>query len=328
MRRTRPCPLASGINARNHAASSSAHAPVGNVTAPCSTSTVITQFSPLRTAAAAATVCSTAISPPDRCRAADVVQRLCQTHAHGRIQHHVFDNRDVADVPVRGHQAHPGHRQYRPDIHIEMVLPSEIISLDVDQWPWETDTLIPEPIGCRYPMVVRSLDRMTKRKWHRSWHARWEELTTNLKVSRAIQRDSACWSRSACGGRLRELMSKFERKPKLVSLVLSEPPQVAKSGRDEVAVGLRAGVPLMVWHREKCDSAEFVAAVERLLHDDDDPYHLLERVRLARATAFEEGMAAEHVCGKLTVVFDDPARVVMPIPPAAPEGVSVTRYEF
>ncbi|WP_406601911.1 VMAP-C domain-containing protein [Lentzea sokolovensis] len=118
---------------------------------------------------------------------------------------------------------------------------------------------------------------------------------------------------------------KFERRPKLVSLVLSESPQVAKSGRDEVAVGLRAGVPLMVWHREKCDSAEFVAVVEELLHGVDDPHHLLERIRLARATAFEEGAAARHVCGKLTVLFDDPARVVMPVPPAAPEGVPVAQ---
>lgn len=215
--------------------------------------------------------------------------------------------------------------QYRPDIHIEMILPSEIISLDVDQWPWETDTLIPEPIGCRYPLVVRSLDRMAKRKWHRSWHARWEELLTQLGHGGTIQRTSACWSRSASEDGLRELMSNFERKPKLVSLVLSEPPQAAKTGRDEVAVGLRAGVPLMVWHRERCDSAEFVTTVEELLHGEDDPHHLLERVRLARATAFEEGVAAKHVCCDLTVLFDDPARVVMPIPPAAPEGVPVAQ---
>ncbi|GAA3624046.1 hypothetical protein C8D87_101618 [Lentzea atacamensis] len=213
--------------------------------------------------------------------------------------------------------------QYRPDIHIEIILPSEIISLDVDQWPWETDSLIPEPIGCRYPLVVRSLDRMVRRKWHRSWHARWEVLVTQLKISHAIKRDSACWSRASTGDGLRELMSNFERKPKLVSLVLSAPPQVEKAGQDEVAVGLRAGVPLIVWHREKCDSTEFVAMVEELLHGEDDPHHLLERVRLARATAFQEGSAARHVCEKLTILFDDPARVVVPVPPAAPEGVSV-----
>lgn len=213
--------------------------------------------------------------------------------------------------------------QYGPDIHIEIILPSEIISLDVDQWPWETNTLIPEPIGCRYPLVVRSLDRMVRRSWHRPWLRRWDELHAQLTNGGVIHRDSTCWSRSAGKDGLRELISKFERKPKLVSLVLSAPPQVEKAGQDEVAVGLRAGVPLMVWHREKCDSAEFVAMVEELLHGEDEPHHLLERVRLARATAFEEGAAARHVCGELTILWDDPARVVVPTPPAAPEGMSV-----
>jgi hypothetical protein len=213
--------------------------------------------------------------------------------------------------------------QYRPEIHIEFLLPSEIINLDVDQWPWETDSPIPEPIGCHYPLVVRSLDRMVKRKWHRSWHSRWEELSFQLMSAGAIQRDSACWSRSSSGDGLRELVSNFERKPKLVSLVLSAPPQVERTGQDEVAVGLRAGVPLIVWHREKCDTAEFLAVVEELLHSEDDPHHLLERIRLARATAYAEGVAGGHVCAKLTVLWDDPARVVAPIHPAPPEGVSV-----
>lgn len=213
--------------------------------------------------------------------------------------------------------------QYRPDIHIEFVLPSEIINLDVDQWPWETDTLIPEPIGCHYPVVVRSLDRMVLRKWHRPWHARWEELSTQLTSAGVIERESAFWSRCSTSDGLRELVSNFERKPKLVSLVLSAPPQVEKVGQDEVAVGLRAGVPLMVWHREKCDSAEFVAVVKELLHGEDDPHHLLERIRQARTTAFEEGAAGGHVCAELTILWDDPARVVVPIHPAPPEGVSV-----
>lgn len=215
--------------------------------------------------------------------------------------------------------------RYRPDIHIEIILPSEIISLDVDQWPWETDSLIPQPIGCRYPLVVRSLDRMAKRSWHRPWLARWDELLAQLTHGGRIQPDSACWSRSATDQGLRELMSNFDRKPKLVSLVLSAPPQAEKTGADEVAVGLRAGVPLMVWHREKCDSAEFKAMVEELLHGEDDPHHLLERVRLARATAFEEGAAGRHVCAKLTILFDDPARVVVPVTPAAPEGMAVAQ---
>ncbi|WP_330276151.1 hypothetical protein OG205_11305 [Lentzea sp. NBC_00516] len=212
---------------------------------------------------------------------------------------------------------------FRPDIRIEFVLPSEIINLDVDQWPWETDSPISEPMGCRYPVVVRSLERMTKRKWYRWWCDRWDELLLQLSDTGAVQRESAWWSRQASEDGLRKLTSAFARTPKLVSLVLSAPPSADMVGRDEVAAGLRAGVPLILWHREKCDTVEFVTIVENLLHGDGDPHDLLERVRQARVTAYEQGAVPGHVGEKLTVLLDDPVRVVVPRDPGPPERASV-----
>jgi hypothetical protein len=119
-------------------------------------------------------------------------------------------------------------------------------------------------------------------------------------------------------------MSVFNRKPEMVALVLSEPPRGEKAGHDELSIGIRAGAPVIVWHREDCSSPEFVEAVEDLLHSADDPLHLLERTRLARITAFEEGPQSRHFGGRLTVLYDDPFRMVVPSqagPP--PEGVSV-----
>jgi hypothetical protein len=84
-----------------------------------------------------------------------------------------------------------------------------------------------------------------------------------------------------------------------------------------------AGVPLVLRHREKCDTAEFVTVVENLLHGDGDLHDLLERVRLVRVTAFEQGAVPGHVGEKLTVLLDDPVRVVVPLCPAPPERVSV-----
>ena len=213
--------------------------------------------------------------------------------------------------------------RHRPNIRIEFVLPSEIINLDVDQWAWEKDSLIPEPVGCRYPVVVRSLERMATLKWYRWWYDRWEELLAQLAETGAVRRESAWWSRPGTEDGLRKLASAFARTPKLVSLVLSAPPSAEMAGRDEVAAGLRAGVPLILWHREKCDSAAFVANVESLLHGDDDPHDLLERVRLMRVEAYEEGAVEEHVGEKLTILLDDPVRVVVPRDPAPPERMSV-----
>ncbi|GGU50719.1 VMAP-C domain-containing protein [Lentzea flava] len=213
--------------------------------------------------------------------------------------------------------------QYRPNIRIEFVLPGEFINLDVDQWPWETDSLIPEPIGCRYPVVVRSLERMARRKWYRLWHERWEQLLLQLRKTGAVHRESAWWGKQDTEQGLRELTSALARTTTLVSLVLSAPPRVEMVGRDEVAAGLRAGVPLILWHRENCGDAEFKAVVESLLHGDDDPHDLLERVRLARVTAFERGAVSGHVGEKLTILLDDPVRVVVPSDPAPPERMSV-----
>jgi hypothetical protein len=212
--------------------------------------------------------------------------------------------------------------RHRPNIRIEFVLPSEIINLDVDQWPWERDSRIPvpEPMGCRFPVVVRSLERMTTLKWYRWWYDRWDELLSQLSETGAVRRESAWWSRSATEDGLRKLTSAFARTPKLVSLVLSAPPSAATVGSDEVAAGLRAGVPLILWYREKCDSDEFVRIVESLLHGDDEPRDLLERVRLLRAEAVEN---PGHVGKNLTILLDDPVRVVVPHHPAPPERKSV-----
>jgi vWA-MoxR associated protein C-terminal domain/vWA-MoxR associated protein middle region 0/Effector-associated domain 2 len=213
--------------------------------------------------------------------------------------------------------------QYQPNICIEFILGYENLNLDVDQWPWETNPVIPEPLGCRYSVVVRSLERMTSPKFHGSWRKRWKEFCAQLEVYGAIPQ-SACYQRPPIEkDDLRGLMATFNRKSDLVALILSEPPQEQNSGRNEVAIGVRAGAPVIVWHRDDCRSEEFIESIKALLHSRDDSYHLLERARLARVTAFEEGPEGRHFGGQLTMLYDDPFRVVVPNQPMPPEEVSV-----
>lgn len=202
---------------------------------------------------------------------------------------------------------------FAPRIHVEFILAGELLNLDVDQWPWETDALLPEPLGCRYPVVVRSLERMAARKYHRSWHLRWERLRSQLDRDGAIAADATCWGRDGSARALRELMSTLQRNDAAVSLVLSAPPSPESRGRDEIAVGLRAGIPVVIWDRAGSDD-DFVARARELLHSDR-PRDLLERVRLARSDVFEAGGDRG-----LTVLWDDPSRVVLPAHPTAPEG--------
>jgi hypothetical protein len=210
---------------------------------------------------------------------------------------------------------------YESDIVLEFVLPRELLNLDVDQWQWETESPFPEPVGCRFPVCVRSLDRMIARKWHRQWYIRWKQLKSQVLDKGVISPEAGFWSRPDDEWTLRRLTSYFERVSGVVALVLGAPPAAGVTEFDEVAVGLRAGIPVIVWHRQDCGSEEFVATVKDLLHAEEQGL-LLDRVRLVRTNAFANEAEAQHVGNHLAVLWDDPERVVVPDRPGPPEEVA------
>jgi len=209
--------------------------------------------------------------------------------------------------------------RHQPDIRVEVVLSGELLNLDVDQWPWEVESKIPAPVGSHFPVVVRSLERMKSGKWHRAWHARWQTLNGQLSSDGTIAPRCVLRAQSSDDQALRALTADLEKDPELVSLVLSAPPRPELVGQDELAVALRAGVPIIVWHREDCRSEDFVSIAQELLHGDG-PSTLLERSRQVRATAHaaDSGHAGRH----LTLLLDDPNRIVIPSDPTPPKGVS------
>lgn len=208
--------------------------------------------------------------------------------------------------------------QYVPDIRVEFVLPMSLLYLDVDQWQWEVDSRIPQPMGCRLSVALRSSDRIRYRKWHRHWHARSQKLESHVCSSGAIPPEAGHWNRTGDRRALRELTSHFDEHPDIVALMLSAPPRSANHF-DELVVGLRAGIPIMIWHREDCTSEEYLTAVRDLLHNNGSE-HLLDRVRQLRSAAFAEA-DKDHVGHHLTVLWDDPARPVVPDHAGPPEEV-------
>ncbi len=206
--------------------------------------------------------------------------------------------------------------RYQPDIRIEFVLSGELLNLDVDQWPSELDDtpLPPLPLGCRYNVAIRSLERMQTGKWHRSWHMRWRVLVGQLK-SGVITRESVRQFASDTG--LREMVADLETNPAVVALTLRQPPDSAAQGGDEVFVGLRAGLPCFVWSREDCSSEDFLVAVSEILHGDG-PGDILNRVKLLRTAAYRSH--AGHVGHHLAVLWDDPDRLVVPADSGPPRG--------
>ncbi len=209
--------------------------------------------------------------------------------------------------------------RYQPDIRLEVVLSGELLNLDVDQWPWESETPIPAPVGSRFPVVLRSLERMMSKKWHRAWHSRWAVLNDQLKRKGTIAPESGMFGKSGDEQALRALTAQLENDPQLVALTLSCPPRPDEVGRDEVAVGLRAGIPLIIWHRLDCSSEDFVLTTRELLHGDG-PESVLQRARQVRATAFASDR--RHVGRHVALLWDDPERTIVPSDPTPPKGIS------
>jgi len=209
--------------------------------------------------------------------------------------------------------------RYQPEIRVEVILSSELLNLDIDQWPWEVDASLPVPVGCRYSMAVRSLERMQTGKWHRPWFTRWAALNKQISATGAIAPESGRRGESGDERALRSLIADFENNMELVSLMLSAPPQPAAKDRDEVAVALRAGIPILVWHRQDCDSEDFLATVRELLHGEGLGT-VLQRTRQIRASAFMADTG--HVGRFLTLLWDDPERLVVPSELGPPPGMS------
>jgi len=59
---------------------------------------------------------------------------------------------------------------------IEFALPLSLLSEGVDQWA----DLGGRPLGTRWPVVVRSLERLEKQSWQLDWHEYWEILMANF----------------------------------------------------------------------------------------------------------------------------------------------------
>jgi hypothetical protein len=107
----------------------------------------------------------------------------------------------------------------------------------------------------------------------------------------------------------------------VVSLVLHRPPDGNAPG--EVTIGVRTGVPVMLWHRAETARAAFnteVVAMRDYLPD------LVERLRVLRSRARQAARPETHVGNRVSLLWDDPDRSVEPQdPPAAPIEEGSTR---
>ncbi|WP_250007950.1 hypothetical protein [Actinoplanes sp. M2I2] len=189
-------------------------------------------------------------------------------------------------------------------VFVEFVLPWELLNVGVDRWRKETGSARPIALAMDYPVVVRSLERLRTQRWHRPWHQRWRQLL------KAPAHSKVYWSHPSGKDYFTRLESELKADDRVVSLVLSEPPaQRGETGQQEIEAALRAGLPVIIWHRGDCTSAEFREAVTSLVSDGGIGRLPLRAKELRHeALRLEPAQRDGHIGHHLTILWDDPER--------------------
>ncbi|WIV61290.1 effector-associated domain 2-containing protein [Amycolatopsis nalaikhensis] len=194
--------------------------------------------------------------------------------------------------------------EYREEVALEFVLPRALVNLPVHRWCKEHETGDPRPLFLDYPIVIRSLERMFSRQWHRAWRRRWEALLGNPSAERVYY----CRPQdTAERHRLDAILSDGRW---LVMVLAAPPPERPRPGGDELATGLRTGIPVLLWHPDA--SAEVLRGAVAWLLDGGGLGDLPARTQDSRRAAFgEESPPADfQACRDLVILWDDPSRLI------------------
>jgi hypothetical protein len=149
------------------------------------------------------------------------------------------------------------------ELTVEFILPKRLIGHPVDQWEFDRSGF-PRPLGIRYPVVVRSLERLRDRSLHDAWRRKWRTLADEGHRVHALPIFHVEPSRTR---ELRALYSLLVADDRHVCLAVPFPPSDSgdASRNDEFTAGLTAGMPVIVWSRDLADPAEFSVLVRDIL---------------------------------------------------------------
>ncbi|MFB6393252.1 effector-associated domain 2-containing protein [Polymorphospora lycopeni] len=191
-------------------------------------------------------------------------------------------------------------------VTIEFVLPWQLINEPVDTWRKELHSLMPSPLTTEYPLVIRSLERIRASQWHRVWRSRWQGLASRGSERKLIH--------CASGHHVDvQLEATLRRESGVVVLVLSESPTVDSVGERQLLVGLRSGVPAIVWHRNRSSTRDVCDTVASMVGDRATGAGVIElpwRFAEVRQLAWSEDPKGldQHIGHGFVILFDDPDR--------------------
>lgn len=254
---------------------------------------------------------SPSVSSPDR------VDITCWTNTGKAWEPRRRDDTSVPRAQVRRHVAALVDREearlhtHRGGIVLEFILPLSLLNEPVEEWSrigalgdrrlWASEHGGP-PFWQDYTVVVRSLERIETLQLHRVWNERWDVLTARAGEARAHR----------CGGpdtaENHQLYLRLKRNPGVVLMALGAPPDQLQ-GKEELLMGLHAGLPVLVWSHSGPLAERVHYAVETALQ-----YPLSEllkhMVRLRTTLPMKDDEFPEGDTGAgIAVLWDDPSRL-------------------
>lgn len=189
-----------------------------------------------------------------------------------------------------------------PPVQVEFVLPFQYLNHDMARIELGTRTRDPVPIGLRYHIHLRSLDRMRSRDpgQLRRWRARWRRLGQTGAA------ETFRWHGEA-DGQLGRWRATLASEPRLTAVIL-DVPALPGSGLEALVAAIDEGVGLAAWDRRP-QSPDLAGEVLTLLLGHPQA-QLPSKVSQLRKEAEGRGRGGLFVGRHLAFFWDDPNRLV------------------
>jgi hypothetical protein len=226
--------------------------------------------------------------------------------------------RDVPDHVAELIQEAEGGWAYQFDdsLVLEFVLPLDMINLALDQWTRDPpESPYPTPLGTEYEIVVRSYERLHARDLHRAWRQRWQVLAEAIECA-------TYWAGTQEPAQ--RMSDRLQTSRETVACVLSGPPD-REPGRTELWMALRAGIPVVLWHRADESDEELKQMLRGVVGRPPDLVELPRNIKRLRGAAPPGHLEREPM--QVTLLWDDPNHFLdEPEVLRHPERQNVHRY--
>jgi vWA-MoxR associated protein C-terminal domain len=166
---------------------------------------------------------------------------------------------------------------------------------------------LPRRIGIEYPVVVRSLDRLNATPRAATWRRKWSWLMEHGNRPRP---DAVHWIRPGEEGSAERLMARLVIDDVPVCLMLPRGLHDQYGRDDEIAAGLSAGLPIIVWCRDGEARPDFEDVMTSLVETTALTGLPDEVLRLRRYAVSRDDPL--HVGMHIGLLWDDPGRLPEP----------------